>query len=173
MRVHETRQSVHIVSNGNHTDTLYDALTQNLGYFELSFRDALLMREFEPDSPIFTPRIMGAISVGKFINEYRYGIIRRNPTTGMSEHAFGNGELSDIPAGAGLCFHTYAGDGDPVPAFEGSPYAIPLDENADEISHRLWGALNFDNKVGIAVRTIDPKSGDITDTKIINKLGEE
>ena len=43
-----------IVTNGDQTDTIYDALEQGR-----TFEDALRTRTFEPDAPNFTPRISG------------------------------------------------------------------------------------------------------------------
>ena len=47
---------VTIVTNGDQTDTIYDALDAG-GTFE----DALLTRTFEPDEPNYTPRISGLL----------------------------------------------------------------------------------------------------------------
>ena len=45
-----------IVSNGDQTDTIYDYLSKGS-----DFHSALLTREYEPDPPIYTPRISGLI----------------------------------------------------------------------------------------------------------------
>ena len=46
-----------IVTNGDQTDTIYDFIKEGK-----SFEDALMTREFEPDSPNFTPRISGMLT---------------------------------------------------------------------------------------------------------------
>lgn len=176
MRLHEGHKQgmVHIVSNGNQTDTVYDIASRNETagvMFPVDFRGALFMHDFEPDNPNFTARITGAIAIGSVLRDYKYSIIRRNPATGQAEHTFGGGEIDDIPAGAGLCFHTYEEDGNPLPTFKGSPYAVPLGANANEIAEELWDVLDVKNRVGLAVRAIDSKSGDIKATSIINQLG--
>ena len=47
-----TLGSTHIVTNGDQTDTIYDAMCRGQ-----SFADALRTRTFEPDGPNWTPRI--------------------------------------------------------------------------------------------------------------------
>lgn len=169
---------LYVVSNGDQTDSVhnfYERCGTSGASLEL-FREALLRRDFEPNNPNFTPRITGAVALGMVGSHYQdqhnyaYSIIRRNSTTGMSEHTFGGGDLDDIPAGSGLCFHTYRGDGNPLPSFEGSPYAVPLGATADEIADELWESLDKENRVGLAVRTIDSILGSIKDTTIINQL---
>lgn len=49
VRVHE---NYHIISNGNQTDTIYNFITNGN-----TFDNALNTREFEPDSPNYTPLI--------------------------------------------------------------------------------------------------------------------
>ena len=58
-----------IVTNGDQTDTIYEALEQGR-----TFEDALRTRTFEPDAPNFTPRISGEVVVNnglQFIHTYR------------------------------------------------------------------------------------------------------
>jgi hypothetical protein len=172
-REHALLPGFHIVSSGNQTDSVYNAIidAETTRLDSNPFEEALLKRDFEPDSPNFTPRITGAIAIGlSWSSNYGYSIIRRNPTTGMSEHTFGSGHVEDIPSGTGLCFHTYQFDGDPIPPFEGSPYAVPLGSSAEGIAEELWEALDKENRVGVAVRTIGALRGEILDTKIINQL---
>jgi len=162
---------LHIVSNGDQTDTVYETAShKKILRPSDAFCEALFKREFEPDDPNFTARITGSVAVGSAFNQYNYSIIRRNPVTGQPEHTFGGGQLADIPAGAGLCFHTYERNGNPLPTFEAGPYAVPMGINANEIAEELWDSLNDQNRVGLAVRTFDSKSGEIKATRIINQL---
>jgi IMP cyclohydrolase len=164
-----------IVSNGDQTDSVRERASNPYYYdgeWQGSFQQALLKREFEPDAPNFTPRITGMLAVRESASydRYYYSIIRRNPSTERPEHAFGQGDLArDIPSGAGICFHTYEGDGNPLPAFEGSPYAVPLESNAEEIAGAVWQNLNYEKRVALAIKTIDKKSGEV-EVKIINQL---
>ena len=45
-----------IVTNGDQTDTIYDCMKEGHCY-----RHALLIREYEPDAPNYTPRISGVV----------------------------------------------------------------------------------------------------------------
>lgn len=167
---------LHIISNGDQTDTVrtqVSTMHKSEGWEE-SFRNALMKREFEPDDPNFTPRITGMLVIRAAVSfnpSYYYSIISRNPTTGKPEYTFGEGILEkDIPSGAGICFHTYKGDGDPLPSFEGSPYGVPLLEaTTQETAESLWDNLNSDNRVALAVKTIDKQTGEVT-INIINQL---
>lgn len=163
----------HVVSNGDQTDTVRDNLIGSRNDRE-AFRDALSTRDHEPDAPNYTPRITGMIyPIFRTGHAYDYSIIRRNQTTGQTEHTFGGGNLDQLPEGSGLCFHTYAGDApskdEPIPSFEGSPYAIPLGGDADEIAGTLWDNLNPQNRVALAVKTIDRTTGEIA-IKLVNQL---
>lgn len=56
----------------------------------------------------------------------------------------------------------------PLPAFVGDPYLVPLaGVNPAEIALNLWSNLNKENRVAIAVKSID--SIGKTDVQIINK----
>ena len=76
----------------------------------------------------------------------------------------------DAPlAGQGRFIHTYMGDGNPLPSFEGEPTKVEIgDEDIDAFADKLWNALNEDNKVSLFVRYIDIATGEAT-SKIINK----
>ena len=72
-------------------------------------------------------------------------------------------------AGQGRFIHTYMGDGDPLPSFEGEPTRVEIgDDDIDTFADKLWNALNEDNKVSLFVRYIDIVTGEAT-SKIINK----
>ena len=166
-----THGGAHVVSNGDQTDTVMHKIELgNEKSLAAAFREGLLSRDYEPDAPNFTTRITGMIArIGSETKTYNYSLISRNPYTEASEHTFGSGLLSDIPDGAGIAFHTYEGDGDPLPAFRGSPYPIPLEGSAQETAEALWDVLDRDNRVAIAVKTIDQASR--FGYHIINALG--
>ena len=65
--------------------------------------------------------------------------------------------------------HTYNGDGNPLPSFEGEPKTLVLpDVSIDELTDLIWTNLNQDNKVSLFVRYIDIATGE-TETRIVNK----
>lgn len=175
MRAARRSNTLHIVSNGDQTDTVYgrvaNAITSSVKEDRTAFRNALLGRKHEPDAPNFTPRITGMISAAT--QTFDYSIIRRNRNTDQAEHTFGSGKLADLPEGSGVCFHTYDGDAPskdaPIPSFGGSPYAVNVGGNADEIADAFWSKLNPQNRVALAVKTIDRRTGEVV-IKIVNQL---
>ena len=78
-----------------------------------------------------------------------------------------------VGAGAYFCYllrvHTYMGDGNPLPSFEGEPKKVDMTGlDIDDFTNMIWNALNEDNKVSLFVRYIDLETGK-TDTRIVNK----
>ena len=71
-------------------------------------------------------------------------------------------------AGEGHFIHTYMGDGNPLPSYEGEPKLIGVLDDMEEFAQMLWNSLNEDNKVSLFVRYIDIETGNY-ETKIINK----
>lgn len=151
-----------IVTNGDQTDTVYDLMKAGK-----TFEEALFTREFEPDSPNYTPRISGIITVKDGTFTYKLSILKS---------ADGNPECCerffytyDMPfAGKGHFIHTYQEDGNPLPSFRGEPVAIDIPNDIDEFANVCWESLDADNKVSLFLRYIDLETGE-TDSRIINK----
>lgn len=147
-----------IVTNGDQTDTIYDYLQTGK-----TFQDALRTRTFEPDGPIFTPRISGTVT-GDF---YELSILK---STGAPEESTGRFfyEYTATPGGFGHIIHTYMGDGDPVPSYEGEPTPVTIEDDFGAFGQKLWNALDEQNKVSLFVRFIDITTGKTRD-EIFNK----
>lgn len=153
--------SVTIVTNGDQTDTVYDALSHG-GTFE----SALRTRTFEPDSPNFTPRVSGLVETESGLR-LRLSILKSGDAEGKSVQRFFY-EYDDPTAGEGRLIHTYLGDGKPLPSFEGEPTRVTVEGEPDEFAARLWSCLDSENKVSLFVRYIDIASGR-AETRIFNK----
>lgn len=154
-----------IVTNGDQTDTIYENMSKGQS-FEMSLR----CREYEDDAPNFTPRISGILNVddGKF--DYAMSILKSadGDASSCRRYTF----CYDNPiAGEGSFIHTYMGDGNPLPSFEGEPEKIGLIDDIDEFTTLLWDSLNEENKVSLFVRYIDIATGE-AETKIVNKNRE-
>ena len=151
-----------VVTNGDQTDTIYDYLKEGK-----AFEDALRTREFEPDAPNFTPRISGTATVQSDRFCYQLSILKSadgNPAECQRQ-------FFDYPnpiPGEGRFIHTYTGDGDPIPSFEGEPERVEIRGDIDAITGEIWDNLNEDNKVSLFVRLIDLETGE-TETRIVNK----
>ena len=157
-----TRDHWHIISNGDQTDTIVDALERGDG-----FEAALFTRTFEPDAPNSTPRISGLVDLDDPYHAYALAVIKS--ASGDGEHCtrqFFHYETA-IP-GIGHCVTTYMGDGNPLPAFEGEPYVLPLDDDIDRVAETYWAALNEANRISLLAKFIDARTGS-TDLRIINK----
>ena len=143
-----------IVTNGDQTDTIYEGMSNGK-----TFEESLLVREFEPDAPNYTPRISGIL----FDEE---GILKRDPETGVCQRF--TYDYREPVAGVGHFIHTYMQDGNPIPSFTGEPEALSIPDDIDELTNECWNSLNADNKVSLFVRLIDLDTLE-TETRIINK----
>ncbi|MDE2890072.1 MAG: inosine monophosphate cyclohydrolase [Gemmatimonadota bacterium] len=155
-------KACHIVSNGDHTDTICDAI-QDGG----SFESALNTRTFEPDPPIFTPRIAGIVDLDDSGAAYRIGILKALAGNGESASRQYFSYETAIP-GIGHCITTYTDDGDPPPAFFGEPYAVELHDGIETTRDFYWNLLDEANRVSLLVKFIDVASGN-TNLRIVNK----
>ena len=148
-----------IVTNGDQTDTVYEFLAA-----EKTFEEALRMRTFEPDPPILTPRITGLVHKD---GSYRLSILKSANGNADSTQRFFY-EYPQPVAGEGHFIHTYLGDGDPVPSFEGEPENVSIVGDIDSFTRLVWENLNEANKVSLFVRFIDLVSGS-EETRVVNK----
>lgn len=151
-----------IVTNGDQTDTIYDLMNE-----QQTFEMALRTRSFEPDEPNFTPRISGIINVNNKKASYMMSILKSN--NGNPDQCIRNTFSYDNPqAGEGHFIHTYMGDGNPLPSYEGEPTWVEISGDIDTFTNMVWENLNEENKVSLFVRYIDIETGKY-ESRIINK----
>jgi IMP cyclohydrolase len=154
----------HVVSNGVQTDTIIDHL--NGGG---SFESALLTHIYETDAPNYTDRISGITDLSGDRPQARLSKIVHT-VADTPAHAFY--VYQQLTPGTGYCLHTYAGDGNPIPAFDADPYDISLRGTPDEVVAGIWdGLLPADKRVAIALKAIDLESRQIVTLKVTNALG--
>lgn len=163
-------ESVHVVTNGHQTDGIVRSLGRAFPRTRHSndFSNALMSWDYEPDAPNYTPRISGYVALS---GTYGFSIITRDNLTGNSVRTTTHGTLDELPQGAGLCVHTYEGDGNPLPSFNGNPYPVPVAKTAQTTAEALWEVLDTDNRVAIVAKSIGRETGD-TRLTIINQLDE-
>ncbi len=151
-----------IVTNGDQTDTIYDLMKDGL-----TFEQALRTREFEPDAPNFTPRISGVLYFEN--NDFSFDMSILKSNNGCPDCCNRYTFSYDNPAaGEGRYIHTYMGDGNPLPSYEGEPTLVEIPNDMEEFTQTVWNNLNEDNKVSLFVRYINV--ADMTyETRIINK----
>lgn len=138
----------YMVSNGDQTRTIYDTI-QKGGNFE----DALMTRDREPDSPNFTPRISGIIDTRSSLPIVTLSILKANPIDNIFSDRFFYRPCYP-QSGLAYCLTTYMADGNPLPSFTGEPILLPCTGSPEQILDAYWSALNEENRVSLAVKTI-------------------
>ena len=153
----------HIVTNGDQTNTIYDAIQQGG-----SFESGLRTRTFEDDGPNWTPRISGIVNAHS--GAYKLSILKSADGNGDSVQRYFF-EYGQPVAGEGHFISTYKRNGSPIPSFEGEPLRVAMPDSATAFAQMLWTSLNEDNKVSLFVRCIDLESGRAGDI-LYNKYSE-
>ena len=151
-----------IVTNGDQADTIYELMDN-----QQTFEQALRTREFEDDAPNYTPRISGIMHIENGEYNFAMSILKSDDGDADSCERF-TFAYSNPRSGAGRFIHTYMGDGNPLPSFEGEPELVSIEGDIDTFTDSVWNALNEDNKVSLFVRFIDIETGEY-ETRIINK----
>ena len=153
----------HIVTNGDQTNTIYEAIQQGG-----SFESGLRTRTFEDDGPNWTPRISGIVNAHS--GAYKLSILKSADGNGDSVQRYFF-EYGQPVAGEGHFISTYKCNGSPIPSFEGEPLRVAMPDSATAFAQMLWTSLNEDNKVSLFVRCIDLESGRAGDI-LYNKYSE-
>ncbi len=151
-----------IVTNGDQTDTVYELMQKGQ-----TFEQSLRTREFEPDAPNYTPRISGIMNVADGKYDFAMSILKSNHGDPSSCQRF-TYTYENPKAGEGYFIHTYMGDGNPLPSYEGEPTLVNIEGDIDTFTNNVWNALNADNKVSLFTRYIEIATGKY-ESRIINK----
>lgn len=151
-----------IVTNGDQTDTIFELMDK-----QMTFEQSLRGREFEPDGPNYTPRISGILHVENGAYSYAMSILKSNNGNPEACNRFTFAYSTPV-SGEGHFIHTYMGDGNPLPSFEGEPELIDTADDIDAYTELLWNSLNEENKVSLFVRYINIADGTY-ETRIVNK----
>ena len=149
--------NVHIVSNGDQTETIYEGLKSYRSFYE-----SLMLREFEPDAPHFTPRISGIINTD--LKQYSLSILKTqdNDPSICIRNMY---QFSRFKKGIGHCIHTFRSELDGVlKPFEGDPFEVPLTDSIEEIADYYWERINSENKIALLVKFIDFQNQEISFT---------
>jgi IMP cyclohydrolase len=155
------------VSNGKQTAGIRDGLPSGAGPIAVLAK-ALAAWDYEPDAPIFTPRISGCLIRG----EAGLSVVRRGPSGETLRSYF------DVPLreGEGRLVSTYKGpNSDPLPAFEGEPCRLGLAgasarETAETVFRDLApAAAEKDFRVAVACLYVSLSDMENVDVHIINR----
>lgn len=153
-----------VVTNGDQTDTICDFIDESS-----TFENALRTRTFEPDPPIFTPRISGLADFSDGFS-YKLSILKSAGGRGESVQRFFY-EYPQPVSGEGHFIHTYKQNGNPPPSFEGEPKAVRLFGDIDAYTSSVWEALNPAYRISLFVRYVSLRTGEFT-TRIVNRFGK-
>lgn len=152
-----------IVTNGDQTDTIYELMDK-----QMTFEQALRTREFEDDKPNYTPRISGIVHLDNGEMNFAMSILKSADGDGSSCQRY-TFAYSNPLNGKGKFIHTYKGDGNPLPSYEGEPKTVIIpDTDIDTFTSMVWENLNADNKVSLFTRYIDIATGKY-ESRIVNK----
>lgn len=149
-----------IVTNGDQTDTIATALQAGESYL-----DALRRRCFEPDGPIFTPRISAVLDAQ---GSFAMSILKAGDAEGSFSARYFY-EYEQAAAGTVRFIHTYQSNAPTPPSFSGEPVLAAIGENCPKaLAEQIWNALDADNKISLFVRRV-PLSGDAAEDILINR----
>lgn len=151
-----------IVTNGDQTDTIYEMMDK-----QQTFEQSLRTRTYEPDGPNYTPRISGIMHLESGGYNYAMSILKSNNGNPEACNRYTFAYENPV-AGEGHFIHTYMGDGNPLPSFEGEPTWVGIEGDIDDFTQMIWDNLNEENKVSLFVRYIEIETGKY-ETRIINK----
>lgn len=109
-----------VISNGKQSESIQKYLLPGRNPASI-LQQGLEGWDYEPDSPIYTPRISGCVVEGKIA----LSVVRRGPGGLSLKNYF---ELPSVE-GTGYLVSTYLGPNrDPLPCFEGEPVEVKLDD---------------------------------------------
>ncbi len=139
-----------IVTNGDQTDTILEYLERGQ-----TLEQALRSREFEPDSPNWTPRISGLLSPD---GGYKLSILKSADEKGSACLR----QFFEYPGqpGLGHFIHTYVQDGSPLPTFEGEPERVEIGQDMEAFARQVWESLNEENKISLFVQYTSLETGE-------------
>ena len=139
-----------IVTNGDQTDTILEYLERGQ-----TLEQARRSREFEPDSPNWTPRISGLLSPD---GGYKLSILKSADEKGSACLR----QFFEYPGqpGLGHFIHTYVQDGSPLPTFEGEPERVEIGQDMEDFARQVWESLNEENKISLFVQYTSLETGE-------------
>lgn len=152
-----------VVSNGKQTNDVVSGYEENQSmYFSLQGHT------YEPDAPNFTPRITASCYWRNDMPNLKMVMLRKSSFDDACDRFLY--EFGSVSPGFGHCITTYMDDGNPLPAFQGEPYLLPLPGDIEMVKNMFWIKLDPDNRVSLAVKFI-PRSG-LSSITVINQYSK-
>lgn len=129
-----------VVGNGSHVDEMFGALRSGSDFYM-----ALSEHSFEPDAPIFTPRIAAAISTTRSGRVTSVGSVVRGPFGSEVRSCMSVGAM---PPGSGLAVFTYQSDGETIET-DGQPRWAYSHGSLELVAESLWNQLDARFRVAL------------------------
>lgn len=182
----DSRGGVFVGSNGAQTPHVLDGVLAGESLDE-AVRNAPVVRcvvdgeekkydlsEYEPDPPIYTPRISTVIDVRpEAVTQFGLAIARKDGDTWDTTYDDWTTHLDEVLPGQGWAIQTYdVNDPDdnisPVPHFVEAPYAFDFSGDPEEIAARVRTAIGERTFAAAVVRVIDVNQPQFAETVFNN-----
>lgn len=142
-----TRGEVMVVGNGSHVTPLAEAVHGGIGPLR-----AFAPHTYEPDDPVFTPRIWAAATPTHGAGLLLGSVVRSNRPDGAADH--GLWSLGPLAPGSGVLLSTYDGDQQTLRSAR-LPLGVTTNaRDTTEVLAELWSAV--DHAVRVAALAVDP-----------------
>lgn len=148
---HRNPQTV-ILGNGTHVSDLWADLEAGKRFDEAHRKIA-----YEPDPPIYTPRITGiaALSTDGAASFIIAGAVSDSRWPGITQHK--TLHIAAPAAGQGQLVTTYAGDLD-HPKPHGTPSAVTVESGWESLASNIWDALDPELKVAVTAFPLEGRN---------------
>lgn len=169
----DTKEGVFVVSNGAQTKPVLEEVVSQGVSIEEAVNSAPTVRgvingeekdidlsSFEPDDPIFTPRITGVVDLRSHSRgEVGLAVVRKDLETGKPIRSFWEIDIEDLRPGWGWAIQTYdvndpADRETPVPHFAEDPYPFQMHGDTDEVARNVRFAVGEKTFAAAVVRSI-------------------
>ncbi len=141
-----------ILGNGTHVVDVWDDIEAGA-----AFDEAHRKIDYEPDPPIYTPRITGLASLSpKGVHGFvTAGAVSDPRWPGITQHRTLN--IESLAPGQGQLVTTYSGDLD-NPQPDGNPSVVRIESSWDSLVSDVWEALDPNLKVAVAAFPLEDTS---------------
>jgi len=141
------RGKVVVVGNGSHVTPIADALQGGIDPLQ-----AFAPHTYEPDDPVFTPRIWAAATAGGDARLLLGSVARSQSSDGAPVH--GVWSLGHLTPGSGSLLSTYEGDRQTLRSARVPIEVATTAPDLNEMLVEVWSALEHD--VRVAALAVDP-----------------
>jgi hypothetical protein len=135
-----------IIGNGSHVEAMADEVSAGMDPGL-----ALRSTSYEPDPPIYTPRIFGSVwsKFGEGVREILIGSALHNSSArGLPQHLLMH--ASELAVQQAMCVNTYTGQAE-SPSISGQPRNTVITQPWTTLAASIWSALKSQYRVAVIV----------------------